>query len=110
MYENFFMQHLIDQVQDEYSLSDEEMSKLIEYLEKFEQDPKKALKRARKKRNKKNLDNIIQVVLNKELVRDADTRFNADPMPSTNGPFVFPVGLPLTKDMIIEPHKMYEDF
>lgn len=109
MYEKFFMQHLLDQVQAEYDLDDEEMSKLISYLEKFEADPRKALKMARKKQNKKNLDNIVRMVLNKEIADNSHTEYRPEPVLNGNKPFVFPIGLPLSKDMIIEPHTGYED-
>lgn len=110
MYNEFFMQHVIDQVQGEYDLSDEEMSKLIQYLEKFEADPKQALKRARKTRNKSNLDNIIRLVLNKEIANNAHKEFRDDPLPAQSGPLSVPMSLPLTLDMTIEPHKLYGGF
>lgn len=94
MYNDFFKQHLIDTVQEEYGLDEEEIVKLISYLEKFENDPKDALRKARKKKNKKSLDNLIRLVLNKELEQKQSLEYKRGPV-TPNDSFVIPIGIPL---------------
>lgn len=101
---NFFLYHLYDEVQQRYGLTDDEMEKLVSFIKKFHgQNAGKALRNIRKKENKKALEQIVQEVAGRELNMDSVKDIKFDPV-TTRDTLVFPMSLPLSKDMLIEPN------
>jgi len=103
-HKHFFLYHLYDEVQQKYGLTDQEMDKLLEFIKKFHgRDAGKALKQIRKRKNKNSLDQIVQEITGKELDMKSQKEMKFDPV-SSRSPLTFPTGLPLSQDMIIQPH------
>lgn len=103
-HQNYFLYHLCDEVQQKYGLSDDEMEQLIGFIKKFHgQNAGKALREIRKRKNQKALQQIVQEVTGRELQMDSATDMKMDPV-TTRDLLVFPMGLPLSKDMVIEPN------
>lgn len=104
-YDDFFLDHLYDQVMQKYGLDDSQMSKLLALLGKVsDEDLKKQLQGLRKKENKKAIESLIQ----QQIQEDSRREFSLDHSNVQNS-FVAPIGIPLTKDMIIQPYILYED-
>lgn len=103
----FFSEHLRDRVQDEYDLTDEELDNLVSFLSDFD-DPNTLLMRMSKPKNKEHLRKIVTQLLNEDRFDNSYKEMKLDPV-TMQDTLTFPMGLPLSKDMIIEPHTLYED-
>jgi hypothetical protein len=102
-FRDYFAHHLEDEIQNRYNLDDDEMEKLINYLQQFEPDGSTSLKKFRRRENRNHLEKVMQEILNKELEEDAPKDLRLDPV-TQQDTLVYPMGLPLSQEMIIEPH------
>jgi hypothetical protein len=102
-YHDFFNNHLQDDIQNRYNLSDDEMMSLLNFLQEFGEDNFAILKRMRRKENVGHLDRVIKEYLGKELEKDSHTDMKLDPVTTQDG-LSMPMGVPLSKDMLIEPN------
>ena len=103
-YKDFFIHHLEDDIQNRYSLDDEEMATLMDFLKQFETDHSSSLKMMRRKENQDHLDSIVQEVLQKELAADSHRDIQMAPVTQQDA-LTFPMGIPLSQEKIVmEPH------
>ena len=102
----YFLEHMRDRVQDDYDLSDDQFDNLLRFLSEFD-DPDVLLIRMTKPDGRESLKNICNQLLREEHLSDSHKDFKLDPV-TMQAPLVLPVSLPLSQDMIIQPHTLYE--
>jgi len=89
----FFTNHLYNKVQERYNLSDDEMQKLIDFVEEmYDHDRIRGVKLFLKNRGDKHLEKMMQEVIGREL----STALTGDIVVNDTGPLSMPMGAPLT--------------
>lgn len=100
-FNDFFMHHLEDEIQNRYSLNDDEMGEVMQFLKEFDTD---GLKKMHRKENRGHLESVMQNVLKKELQEESHKDMGMAPV-TQQDTLTFPMGIPLSQQQIqLEPH------
>lgn len=89
----FFTNHLYNKIQERYQLGDDEMRRLVDFVEEmYDHDKLRGVKFFLKNCGDKHLERMMQEVIGREF----STAMTGDIVVNDTGPLSMPMGAPLT--------------